>query len=101
MTLLKSSKVVSVIFTLDDGTEERWTFPNGISAFYRVRANVTTENDPVKEQWNEHELHWISERMRQVKNARAEGPSVNLAEAVTKGALGGAEAVSLPEVQED
>ena len=85
MALPRVKHIKRITIVTEDGTKETWDFPNGTRAIYRERNNGTTESDPVKEEWHEHDIFWTSDRRRPVKSARTPGPEVNLAEKTKEG----------------
>lgn len=71
MALLRAKRIVNITVEFEDGQIEQWDFPVPIT--YRERTNTTTENDPVKSQWVEHDIHWRSDILKEVKVERRPG----------------------------
>ncbi len=65
--MLRRHNVVHVRLDFEDGSAEEWTFPAEAQAFYKETTNTNTERNPIKEEWHEHELRWVSNRVREVK----------------------------------
>ncbi len=67
MAMLRRKNVVHVRLEFDDGQIEEWSFPAEAQAFYKEATNTNTERNPNKEEWREHEIRWVSDRVREVK----------------------------------
>ncbi len=65
--MLRQKKVVHVSLEFEDGSIEQWAFPVETQASYRESTNRNTERNPVREEWHEHEIRWVSNRVREVK----------------------------------